>query len=156
MFTNALTRTSKSSPAIFGHRDPFHGFFDRVFDNFWNDSDFVANGEAGQRTWLPAVDIYENDDAFVATADLPGLKKDDIDVSLEDSVLTVSGERKFETSEGEGTYRRVERAYGTFRRSFTLPRGVDGAKVEAKFEDGVLTLTLPKTEIAKGRKITVS
>ena len=156
MFTNALTRTPKSSPAFFSTRDPFHGFFDRVFDNFWNDSDFARGGESGGRTWLPAVDIYENDDAFVATADLPGLKKEDIDVSLEDSVLTVSGERKFEASEGEGTFRRVERSYGTFRRSFTLPRGVDAAKVEAKFEDGVLTLTLPKSEIAKGRKITVS
>lgn len=152
MFENALTRTTKSP--FFGPRDPFHGFFDRVFDNFWNDSDFVP-AEAGRRTWLPAVDIYESDDAFVATADLPGLKKDDIDVSIEDNVLTVSGERKFEQSEGEGTFRRVERSYGTFRRSFTLPRGVDSAKVEAKFEDGVLTLTLPKSEMAKSRKITV-
>ena len=154
MFENALIRTPKS--AFFGPRDPFHGFFDRVFDNFWNDSDFVPEGEAGGRTWLPAVDIYESDDSFVATADLPGLKKDDIEVSIEDNVLTVSGERKFEKSEGEGTFRRVERSYGTFRRSFTLPRGVDSAKVEASFEDGVLTLTLPKSEMAKSRKITVS
>ena len=154
MFTTALTR--KPSPSFFSTRDPFNGLFDRAFDNFWNDSDFVADGESGQRTWLPAVDIYENDDAFVATADLPGLKKDDIDVALEDNVLTVSGERKFEAREGEGSFRRVERSYGTFRRSFALPRGVDSTKVEAKFKDGVLTLTLPKSEVAKGRKITVS
>ncbi len=153
MFENALTRTTKSPFLI--PRDPFRGFFDRVFDDFWGDSDFVADAEAGRRTWLPAVDIYEDDDAFVATADLPGLKKDDIEVSIEDNVLTVSGERKFEKSEGEGTFRRVERSYGTFRRSFALPRGVDAAKVEAKFEDGVLTLTLPKSEIAKSRKIMV-
>ncbi len=154
MFEHALTRIPKSQ--VFGSRDPFHGLFDRVFDNFWNDSDFVADGEAGRRTWLPAVDIYESDEAFVATADLPGLKKDDIDVSIENNVLTVSGERKFEKSDDEGTFRRVERSYGTFRRSFTLPRGVDPSKVEAKFEDGVLTLTLPKSEMAKSRKITVS
>ena len=154
MFENALTRIPKSP--FFTPRDPFHGFFDRVFDNVWGDSDFVTDAEAGGRTWLPAVDIYENDDAFVATADLPGLKKDDIDVSIEDNVLTVSGERKFEKSEDEGSFRRVERSYGTFRRSFTLPRGVESAKVEAKFEDGVLTLTLPKSELAKSRKITVS
>ncbi len=154
MFENALIRAPKSS--FFGPRDPFHGLFDRVFDNVWNDSDFVADAEAGRRTWLPAVDIYENDDAFVATADLPGLKKDDIDVSIEDNVLTVSGERKFEHSEEKGTFRRVERSYGTFRRSFTLPRGVEPAKVEARFEDGVLTLSLPKSDVAKSRKIAVS
>ncbi len=154
MFERALIRTPKS--AFFGPRDPFHGLFDRMFENVWNDSDFVPDGETGHRTWLPAVDIFENDDAFVATADLPGLKKGDIDISIEDNVLTVSGERKFEQSEEEGTFRRVERSYGTFRRSFTLPRGVDSAKVEARFEDGVLTLTLPKSEMAKSRKITVS
>ncbi len=154
MFENALTRTTK--PTFCGPRDPFHGLFDQVFSNLWNDSDFVKNDEAGRRTWLPAVDIYEHDDAFVATADLPGLKKDDIDISIEDNVLTVSGERKFEKSDDGGTFRRVERSYGTFRRSFALPRGVDSAKVEAKFEDGVLTLTMPKSELAKSRKISVS
>ncbi len=153
MFENALTRIPKSAFVV--PRDPFHGFFDRVFDNVWGDSDFVTDAEAGGRTWLPAVDIYENDDAFVATADLPGLKKDEIDISIEDNVLTVSGERKFEKSEGEGTFRRVERSYGTFRRSFTLPRGVDATKVDARSEAGVLTLTLPKSEIAKSRKIQV-
>lgn len=154
MFEKALIRTPKST--FFGPRDSFHGLFDRVFENVWNDSDFVADAEAGRRTWLPAIDIFESDDAFVATADLPGLKKDDIDVSIEDNVLTVSGERKFEKSEAEGTFRRVERSYGTFRRSFTLPRGVEPAKVEAGFEDGVLTLTLPKSDVAKSRRITVS
>ncbi len=154
MFDHTLTRATKSP--VCGPRDPFHGLFDRVFDNFWNDSDLVRNDLAGRRTWLPAVDIYENDDAFVATIDLPGLKKDDIDISIDGNVLTVSGERKFENSDDDGTFRRVERSYGTFRRSFTLPRGVDSAKVEAGFEDGVLTLTMPKSELAKSRKITVS
>ncbi len=154
MFENAMTRTAKSP--FFVPRENLHGLFDRVFDNFWGDSDFVTDSEAGRRTWLPAVDIYENDDAFVATADLPGLKKDDIDVSIEDNVLTVSGERKFEKSDDQGIFRRVERSYGTFRRSFALPRGVDPSKVEAKFEDGVLSLTLPKSEMAKSRKIAVS
>lgn len=152
MFEHALTRTSR--PFV-RSRQPFQGLVDRMFDNFWNDSDFVTDGEAGRRTWVPAVDIFESDDAFVATADLPGLKKDDIDVSIEDSVLTVSGERKFEDASESGTFRRVERAYGSFRRSFTLPRGVDASKVGAKFEDGVLTLNLPKSDLAKSRKITV-
>ncbi|MEM7354971.1 MAG: Hsp20/alpha crystallin family protein [Acidobacteriota bacterium] len=154
MFEHALTRANRRPFTV--SRQPVNGLFDRVFDNFWNDSDFVTDGEAGRRTWLPAVDIFESDEAFVATADLPGLKKDDIDVSIEDSVLTVSGERKFEDSKDSGTFRRVERSYGSFRRSFTLPRGVDASKVEAKFEDGVLTLNLPKSELAKSRKIAVS
>ena len=154
MFENALIRRPTHSPFL-GSREPFASFFDRFFGDFWNDSDYVGDFEAGKRTWLPAVDIVETEDAFVATADLPGLKKDDIDVSLEDSVLTVSGERRFEKDDEHANYRRVERAYGTFRRSFTLPRGVDATKVEAKFEDGVLTLTMPKTDVAKSRKITV-
>ena len=153
MLENALTRIPQSP--FLRPRDPFRGLFDRVFDNFWNDSDFVSDTQAGH-TWLPAIDIYESADAFIATADLPGLKKDDIDVSIEDNVLTVSGERKFEESKDTGTFRRVERAYGSFRRSFTLPRGVESAKVKAKFEDGVLRLEIPKSEMAKSRKIAVS
>lgn len=152
MFETSLARVPNAS--VLRSRDPFQGFFDRVFDNFWNDSDFVSEGRS--RTWLPAIDIFESDDAFVATADLPGLKKDDIDISIEDSVLTVSGERKFDESQETGSFRRVERSYGTFRRSFTLPRGVDSTKVQAKFEDGVLTLDIPKSEVAKSRKISVS
>ena len=154
MFTNALTRVTK--PHFVGYRDPFHGLFNRVFDNFANDSDWVVDGEAGRRTWLPAVDIKETDDAFVVTADLPGLKKKDIDVSIEDNVLTISGERQFDDAAEGATLRRVERAYGTFRRSFTLPRGVESGKVAATFEDGVLALQIPKSELAKSRKITVS
>ncbi|MEM7581938.1 MAG: Hsp20/alpha crystallin family protein [Acidobacteriota bacterium] len=152
MFQHALTRTRTP----FRRHEPFQGLFGQVLDNFWNDADFVADGDAGQRTWLPAVDIRETDGAFVATADLPGLTKEDIDVSIEDNVLTVSGERKFEDASDNGTFRRVERAYGTFRRSFTLPRGVDSSKVEAKFENGVLTLDIPKSEVARSRKITVA
>ena len=154
MFQNALTRTTHSP--FFGSREPLASFVDRFLGNVWNDADFVNDSVAGKRTWLPAVDIVETEDAFVATADLPGLKKDDIDISIEDSVLTVSGERKFEKIDESATLRRVERAYGTFRRSFTLPRGVDSTKVEAGFEDGVLTLTMPKSELAKSRKIAVS
>ncbi len=150
MFQHALTRTRP-----YRRNEPLHGLFGQVLDNFWNDADFVADSDSGQRTWLPAVDIRETDEAFVATADLPGLTKDDIDVSIEDNILTVSGERKFEDATDNGTFRRVERSYGTFRRSFTLPRGVDPAKVEAKFENGVLNLDIPKSEVAKSRKITV-
>lgn len=154
MFETALTRPN-SSTRLAG-RDPFFSLFDR----FLNDDFFaplVSRGESETRGWLPAVDLIENDAAFIASVDLPGLGKKDVDVSLEDNVLTISGERKFENKENEGTkFRRVERSYGTFQRSFTLPPGVDGGKVEAIFKDGVLTLTMPKSEAAKPRKISIS
>lgn len=149
-----LTRYRKSTPSYNFNRDPFFSFVDR----FFNEVGHPAQESSGEsRDWTPAVDIQETDDAFLATADLPGLKKDDIDVSLEDGVLTIAGERRFVNEEEEGkTFRRIERAYGTFRRSFTLPQGVDAEDVEAKFEDGVLHLTMPKSPTAKPRKIAIS
>ncbi|MDA8020454.1 MAG: Hsp20/alpha crystallin family protein [Thermoanaerobaculia bacterium] len=150
-----LTRYRKTSPTVTAARDPFFSFVDR----FFNEVGFPA-GENGADTsdrWLPPVDIQETDDAFVVSADLPGLSKDDIDISLEDGVLTLAGERKFSNEETEGkTFRRIERSYGSFRRSFTLPQGVDAKKVNAKFTDGELHLTLPKSATAKPRKITIS
>ncbi len=155
MLNTALTRNYRPGLTRAGFsRDPFFSLFDR----FFGDQDLATEGgelSPANRNWLPPVDIYENENAFVATADLPGLEKNDIEVSLEDNVLTVSGERNYAKNGEEGSFRRIERAYGTFRRSFTLPTGVDAAKVEARFENGVLTLTLPKAETAKTRKIAV-
>lgn len=141
-------------------REPLFNLIDR----FFNDS--APNGLSNRqtdvvptnRTWMPPVDIFETDDAFIVTADLPGLTKDDLEIDLENNLLTVSGERRFEKgTEDSGTkFRRVERAYGSFRRSFNLPSSVDAGKVEATFKDGVLTLNLPKAELAKARKIAVA
>lgn len=150
-----LTRYRKSTPSYSNfNRDPIFSFVDR----FFNEVGYPTQETSGDnRDWVPAVDIQETEDAFVATADLPGLSKDDIDVSLEDGVLTIAGERRFVNEEEEGkTFRRIERAYGTFRRAFTLPQGVDAENVEAKFKDGVLHLTLPKSPAAKARKIAIS
>ena len=149
MMNHALTRSA--SPAA----DPFWSLVDRFFNE-------GAQGERSgsvapvHRSWMPPVDIYETEDAFTATADLPGLKKDDIDISLEDNTLTVSGERTWGSDDENGTFRRVERAHGKFSRSFSLPSGIDVTKLDASFKDGVLTLTMPKSEMAKVRKITVS
>ena len=136
-------------------RDPFFQLMDRFIQDFPLAGQ--PNVDAG-RGFKPPVDIVEKDNAFFATVDLPGLKKEDIEISLEDGVLTLSGERKFEHQEGEEgkAYRRIERAYGAFTRSFTLPQGVDLANVEATFVDGVLKLTLPKSEAAKPRKIAIA
>jgi HSP20 family protein len=135
-------------------RDPFLQMVDRFFHDI---AQPVAAGDKA-RGFKPPVDIVEKDNAFLATVDLPGLKKEDIEISLDEGVLTLSGERKLELEEGDEnkSYRRIERSYGAFSRSFTLPQGVDLAKVEATFADGVLKLTLPKSEAAKARKIAIA
>ena len=111
--------------------------------------------EVVQAAWAPAVDIYEEPEAILIEADLPGLNKDDVSVNLENNVLTIQGERKLEREDKRENYRRIERAYGVFARSFTLPSNVDAAKIDAEFKDGVLRIRLPKKEEAKPRQIEV-
>jgi HSP20 family protein len=111
---------------------------------------------ASARPWSPSVDIAENESELTLTADLPGVKMDDLDLKIEDSVLTLSGSRKFEAEEKKGGYHRIERAYGTFRRAFTLPETVEAEHVAARFDNGVLKVTLPKKELAKPRSIKVN
>ncbi len=103
----------------------------------------------------PAVDIFEEEDAIVLSAELPGMKAEDVHVHVENQVLTLSGERKLEREEQKEGYHRVERSYGTFTRSFTLPKHVDAENIEAKLEDGVLRLRLPKRAPAERRRIEV-
>jgi len=110
---------------------------------------------AGRR-WLPAMDLVETDDHFVLRADLPGLSEDDVDVTLENDVLTVSGQRKAETETREKGYYRVERASGSFRRSLSLPEGVDPDSIEANFDKGVLEVRIPKPEQRKPRKVAIT
>ena len=110
--------------------------------------------------WMPAMEIVEKDDALVVTAELPGVKTGEVDITLEDGVLTIRGEKKEEKKEGEpnSKFHMWERRYGSFQRSFTLPNEVETEKIAAKFDNGLLTVTLPKTEKAKvqGRKIPIS
>ena len=106
--------------------------------------------------WTPSVDITEDDKEYVVKADLPEVKKEDVKVTVENDVLTITGERKFEKEEKDKKYHRIERAYGNFLRSFTLPDGADGSKVNAEFKDGVLKVHLPKSEKAKPKAIDVN
>ncbi len=109
-----------------------------------------------QGNWVPAVDIYENDQKdVVLKVDLPDVAREDIEVSVENNTLTLKGSRKAATDVKEEQYRRVERAYGAFSRSFTLPSTVDAGKVKAEYKQGVLTVTLPYREEAKPRNINV-
>ena len=113
--------------------------------------------DEGLRTgmWTPAVDIYEKNDSVVVKAELPGVERDQISVEVKDGILTLRGERKFERDVKEESYHRVERSYGTFLRSFSLPVSVDQDQVKATFRDGVLEVELPKKEQAKPRQIQV-
>lgn len=106
--------------------------------------------------WHPAVDVYEDKDNLFVRAELPGMKKDEIDISLHEGVLTLSGERKLEKEYDQAESHRVERFVGRFQRSITLPAPVDAAKVRATYKDGILAITLPKAEEAKPKQINVS
>ena len=113
-------------------------------------------GESGQRAmWAPALDIAERKDAYLVSVEVPGMKPEDLDVTLENGLLTVQGERRFEQEATDKQWHRVERRYGRFRRSITLPSQVQADAIEASFEDGVLNVRVPKAEEAKPKRIEV-
>jgi HSP20 family protein len=109
-----------------------------------------------ERGWMPAMDVFEKDDRFVVKAELPGMKDDDIDVSVIGDTLSIKGEKKTETEVKDEDYYRCERSYGTFYRSIPLPSNVDVNKIEASFDDGVLEVTLPKSAKVKPKKVALS
>ena len=115
----------------------------------------LGEGVTGTPTWAPAADVFETKDAVVLKAELPGLTAEDVDVEIDDNVLTVSGERTFKDTVEEGRYYRLERSYGKFSRSLTLPQGITADAVSATFTDGVLEVVVPKAEEVKPRKITI-
>lgn len=113
------------------------------------------NGRGKPADFAPPVDVHEDEDALVLRAELPGVKQEDIDVSIDANVLTLKGERRLETEQEGRRYHRVERAFGSFVRQFQLPTNVDSQAIEAKLEHGILTLRLPKKAELKSRKIEV-
>ncbi len=117
----------------------------------------AGGGHGGlTRRWIPAMDLLEEDDHFVLRADLPGLDEGDVNVELEDNVLTVSGERKSEREDHKDGYYRIERATGSFSRSLTLPEGIDPESIQARFEKGVLEVMVPKPERRKPRRVAIN
>ena len=133
------------------NRDPFARMIDSVFGENVLPSEDVSN-----RAWMPAVNIRETDGAFFVEAELPGLSKDDIEITLENNLLKLSGERRFEKDTTEESYHRVERSYGSFLRTFSLPSRVNSEDVKASFQDGVLVIEVPKAAEARPRKIDIS
>jgi HSP20 family protein len=127
----------------------------RLFNTAFDTPTTPGNGATILR-WVPAMDLVETADDFVLRADLPGLTQDDVKIELEDSTLTVSGERKSERTDKHEGYYRVERAFGSFSRSLTLPKGVDADAVKANFDNGVLEIHIPKPEERKPRRIAIA
>lgn len=131
-------------------QDDFNRIFSSAAPRFFGNEEGLLGG-----AWAPGVDIYEDQNAIVLEADLPGLKPGDFNLSIENYKLTLTGERKFESERKSDNWHRVERSYGSFTRAFSLPSTVDVEEVNAEFKDGVLRVTLPKREEVKARQIQV-
>ena len=125
----------------------------RLFDSFLRSDS--ADESMASSYWTPAVDILEADDAYTVEAELPGLKKDEVKISVQDNILTLRGEKKDERKESKKGYLRMETSYGSFTRSFTLPTTINPSKIEAEFKDGILKIQIPKAEEAKPKMIEV-
>jgi HSP20 family protein len=129
--------------------EPFTREIDRVFDAFFGQTD------QGRR-WVPPMDLVEADEHFILKADLPGLTEADVNIEVQDGTLTISGERKAEREQRERGWYRIERSFGSFNRSLTLPDGVDPDAIDASFSDGVLEIRIPKPAERKPRRISIS
>ena len=148
-------------------RNPWTAFeaFNRAFAPLFNGESTTAapanpanpaDTENVTRAWAPRVDILENEAAYQVTAELPGVKKEDVEITVENNLLTLKGERKFEKDVNKEQYHRIERAYGSFLRSFTLPNRVAQDQVQAKFDNGLLFITIPKVPEARPKKIEIA
>ena len=136
--------------------EPFRGTFQEQFHRLFNEAFDRSAEEGGLTAWAPAVDIYETEHELVVKADLPDIQPAELDIRVENNILTIRGERKFEKKVNENNYLRVERTYGSFRRSFSLANTVNSEAIKAEYQDGVLTLSVPKRAEAKPKQIKVN
>jgi HSP20 family protein len=139
--------------------EPFRGLsaLQEQMNRFFEDTLFRGRtDQSALTTWAPAVDIYETEHELVVKADLPDVDEKDLDVRLENNILTIRGERKFEKTVSEDNYLRIERSYGSFSRSFSLSNSVNTDAIKADYRNGALTLTIPKREEAKPKQVKVS
>jgi len=136
-------------PGTVNLRQEMDRLFDRFFEREWSELP-APTGE-----WVPSLDLSETKDAFVAKAEIPGIDPKEIQVTIQENLLTIKGEKRQDTEEKDERHHRIERSYGMFTRSIRLPVAVDGSKVDAKFKNGLLTVTLPKMPGAKGTTVPV-
>jgi HSP20 family protein len=139
--------------------NPFSTLFDlqERLSKAFDEGSLIRRGEEelGLTGWRPAVDVFEGDDSYVIKAELPEVKREDVKIHLENNRLTISGERRMENEENRHNYHRIERTYGSFSRSFALPSDILPDQIKASFNDGMLKVTVPKTETAKPRTIEI-
>lgn len=135
---------------------PIQSDFNRFFNSFFDSATTVATPLVRTRGFVPALDVIEREDQYEITVDLPGLTESDVKVEILDGVMTISGERATSTEEQHDGYRRVERAFGSFSRTLTLPKGVDVNAVKASFKNGVLEVSVPKPEAAKPQQVQIA
>jgi len=128
---------------------------DRVFDRFFSPGDQDRDGSATQTVWRPRTDLIETEDSYRLHLDMPGMSRDELNISYRDNELVVSGERTSDRADEGEEFVRVERSFGQFRRTFTLPRTVNAEHISATYDNGVLTVTVPKTETVKPRQIEI-
>ncbi len=131
-----------------------HNEMGKIFGDLFASQESETNGDP--TSWMPTVDISEMENGFEIRAELPGVTESDVNVSVTDNLLTIKGEKRQEKETDNKNYHRVERRYGSFQRSFTLPRNVETADIKAGYKDGVLTLTIPKVEAAKPTEIPIT
>ncbi len=137
---------------VFSEMSGIQQEMNRLFDDFFGE----RRSGLAEGNWLPAVDVSETDTDILVHAELPGMTQNDIQLNLQDNVLTLTGEKKQETKDEQKNYHRTECSYGSFSRSFTLPTNVAQDQIKASFKDGVLEIVLPKAEEAKAKKIAIS
>lgn len=145
-------RPELTSWPVFGRLSDLRTEIDRMFESPFAE---LARTSSLLSGWMPAVDLHEEKDHFTVTAELPGMKKDDIGLALHEGCLSISGERRAERKEEDAEVHRSERFVGRFQRTLSLPRPVDSGKITARYKDGILTVKLPKTEEAKPKQIEV-
>jgi HSP20 family protein len=136
--------------------EPFRGSYDSQLNRLFTDFFGRTSQDQNLTPWAPAVDIFEGEHELVVKADLPDIKPEELDIRVENNILTIRGERKFEKKAEEKNYLRVERSYGSFARSFSLANTVNTEAIKADYKDGVLTLSIPKREEAKPKQIKVN
>lgn len=139
-------RPRKAVPSVYGD-------VDRMFDSLLRG--WMAPASLSESGWSPSIDISESDSELVVSAEVPGVKPEDIDIEIDDSKLVVSGEKRQENEEKGDNYYRVERSYGSFKRVFALPPNVDSSSVKASSKDGVLRISIPKSEVAAQKKVEI-
>lgn len=149
-----MARLTRWEPV--GELTKLRGQMDRMFEDWPRFFGRRIDEEGLRGAWMPAVDIRETKDAFDVIAELPGIDAKDVDVSVQENTLTIRGERRREEVKENETVHRIEREYGVFERSFTLPRSADAEKIQAKYRDGVLSLTVPKREEAKPKSLKIN